>query len=297
MRLAVTGLNGQVVTALLERAGEREIVALSRPVLDLAELSTIAPAIEAAKPEAIISAAAYTAVDKAESERDLAFAVNAEGAGEIGRVAEKLGVPVIHLSTDYVFNGQKTAPYVEDDAVAPLGVYGASKLAGEQALAAATANHAILRTAWVYSPFGNNFLKTMLRVGADRDELRVVADQFGTPTSALDIADGILLVAQNLVRQPANAEMRGIFHMTGNGEAHWADFAEAIFAASAKLNGPSAQVTPITTDEYPTPAPRPTNSRLDCTRLAKVHNVSLPDWRISTEETVARLVKSQFENQ
>lgn len=297
MRLAVTGLNGQVVTALLERAGEREIVALGRPVLDLAELATIAPAIEAAKPDAIISAAAYTAVDKAEGERDLAFAINAEGAGEIARVAEKLNVPIIHLSTDYVFDGKKPTPYVEDDAVAPLGVYGASKLAGEQVVTAATANHAILRTAWVYSPFGNNFLKTMLRVGVDRDELRVVADQFGTPTSALDIADGILQVAQNLVRQPANTEMRGIFHMTGSGEANWADFAEAIFAASAKLGGPSARVAPITTAEYPTPAPRPANSRLDCTRLARLHNVSLPDWRISTEETVARLVKSQSENQ
>ncbi|RUV09947.1 dTDP-4-dehydrorhamnose reductase, partial [Mesorhizobium sp. M7A.T.Ca.TU.009.01.3.1] len=194
MRLVVTGRDGQVAASLLE-AGQAaagvEVIAIGRPQLDLARPDTVIEAIAAAKPDIVVSAAAYTAVDQAEDEPDLAFAVNAAGAGEVAQAASRLGVPVIHLSTDYVFDGTKDAAYVETDATAPRSVYGASKLAGEQAVASANPRHLILRTAWVYSPFGKNFVKTMLRLAADRDEIAVVADQWGNPTSALDIADAI----------------------------------------------------------------------------------------------------------
>jgi dTDP-4-dehydrorhamnose reductase len=293
LRIVVTGREGQVVRSLIERgaAAGHTIVALGRPELDLtAGRETIVAAIEAARPEAIVSAAAYTAVDKAEAKPDLAFAINATGAQAVATAAARLAVPLIQLSTDYVFDGTKPSVYVEGDATGPTGVYGASKLAGEQAVLAAHDNVAILRTAWVYSPFGANFVKTMLRLADDRDEVRVVGDQRGNPTSALDIADGVIAVAENLAgsRDPA---LRGVFHMSGGGEATWADFAKAIFAASAAAGGPAARVTPITTDDYPTPARRPANSRLSGDRLAAAHGVRLPDWRISLTDIVERLVR------
>ncbi|TIM17034.1 MAG: dTDP-4-dehydrorhamnose reductase, partial [Mesorhizobium sp.] len=185
MRLVVTGRDGQVAASLLEAgpaAAGVEVIAIGRPQLDLARPDTVIEAIAAAKPDIVVSAAAYTAVDQAEDEPDLAFAVNAVGAGKVAQAASRLGVPVIHLSTDYVFDGTKDAAYVETDATAPRSVYGASKLAGEQAVASANPHHLILRTAWVYSPFGKNFVKTMLRLAADRDEIAVVADQWGNPT-------------------------------------------------------------------------------------------------------------------
>ncbi|KQN74784.1 dTDP-4-dehydrorhamnose reductase [Devosia sp. Leaf64] len=294
MRLLVTGKTGQVVTALIERGAATgiDIVALGRPEFDMANAQAGMDAIAAAKPNAIVSAAAYTAVDRAESDEAAAEAVNATGPGVVAGIAAQLGVPVIHLSTDYVFDGSKPEPYVETDPTNPLGVYGRTKLGGEQELTAATPNHAILRTAWVYSPFGNNFLKTMLRVGADRPELRVVADQLGNPTSALDIADAVLQVARNLIEQPDNHELRGVFHMVGTGEASWADFATEIFAISKQLGGPSPNVSRITTDEYPTPARRPANSRLNASKLQNIHGVALPAWQTSTRATIARLLAS-----
>ncbi len=290
MRIAVTGTAGQVVTSLLERgkAAGHEVIAVGRPDLDLADPASVARVLEAAKPDVIVSAAAYTAVDKAESESDLAFAVNGAGAGAVAQTAKKLGVPVIHISTDYVFDGMLDRPYVETDPTGPTGVYGASKLAGEQAVLAAHDDSVVLRVAWVYSPFGGNFVKTMLRLAADRDELGVVGDQVGNPTSALAIADGILQVATNMVAN-GSPELRGIFHMTAQGEASWADFAEGIFAASAARGGPSASVRHIGTANYPTPATRPANSRLDCTRIAQAHGVTLPDWRTSLDEVMDRL--------
>lgn len=290
MRIAVTGTAGQVVTGLLERGqvAGHEVIAVGRPDLDLADPASIARALEAARPDVIVSAAAYTAVDKAESESDLAFAVNGAGAGAVAQTAKVLDVPVIHISTDYVFDGTLDRPYVETDSTGPTGVYGASKLAGEQAVLAAHDDSAVLRVAWVYSPFGGNFVKTMLRLAADRDELGVVSDQVGNPTSALAIADGILQVATNMV-STNSPELRGIFHMTALGEASWADFAEAIFAASAARGGPSASVRHIGTADYPTPATRPANSRLDCARIATAHGVTLPDWRASLDEVMDRL--------
>ena len=294
MRIAVTGRGGQVVTSLIERGGVagHEVIALGRPDLDLADPASVARALKAAAPDVIVSAAAYTAVDKAESESDLAHAVNGAGAGAVARAAKALGVPLIHISTDYVFDGTLARPYVESDPTGPTGVYGASKLAGEQAVLAAHGdNSAILRVAWVYSPFGGNFVKTMLRLASDRDEVSVVADQLGNPTAALDIAEAILLVATNMVSD-GSPKLRGVFHMTAQGEASWADFAEAIFAASAARGGPSASVRRITTADYPTPAARPANSRLDCSLIARVHGVALPDWHGSLNKVIERLIRS-----
>lgn len=291
-RYVVTGREGQVVRSLIERAAltdRIDLVALGRPDLDLADLATIERALVAAQPDVIVSAAAYTAVDQAESDEATAFAVNATAMGRIGAVARQLGVPVVHLSTDYVFDGEKATPYYEDDPVSPLGVYGRSKLEGERLLAASGADYAILRTAWVYSPFGKNFVRTMLRLADTRDELNVVADQCGNPTSALDIADGVLKVAGNLL-DSAQADMRGVFHMTGTGEASWAEFAAHIFRHSQAQGGVFAQVHPITTQDYPTPARRPKNSRLDCARLARVHGVHMPQWVESTDQVVSRLL-------
>lgn len=293
MRIVVTGgPDGQVLESLQEIGPARghEIIPLGRPQLDLAgDAQRIAEAVKASWPDAIVSAAAYTAVDKAETESELAFAINAAGAGAVAAAANDLGLPIVHISTDYVFDGAKPLPYVEEDRTGPASVYGASKLAGEQAVFAAHSNSAVLRTAWVYSPFSANFAKTMLRLAGDRDELGVVADQRGNPTSALDIASTVITVIESL-RDSADPSLRGLFHMAATGEASWAEFAEAIFALSAAKGGPSARVRHISTADYPTPAKRPANSRLDCSKLEKVHGIRLPDWRTSTETVVSRLV-------
>ncbi|MFC1458348.1 dTDP-4-dehydrorhamnose reductase [Microvirga arabica] len=293
MRVVVTGTEGQVARALFERASAQGalITAVGRPDLDFLRPETIAPVIRAAAPDVIVNAAAYTAVDQAEAEPDLAASVNGHGAAAVAAVAADLDVPIIHLSTDYVFNGDLHRPYYETDPVGPVSAYGRTKLAGEQAVSAATRNHVIFRTAWVYSPFGKNFVKTVLRLAATRDELSIVADQHGSPTSALDIADGILTVCRNLVSRPADDSLRGVFHMTGSGFTTWAGFAAHILQESARRGGPQAQIKAIGTIDYPTPAKRPTNSRLDCSKLLRVHNVTLPDWQTSLRACVARLVE------
>ncbi len=292
MRIAVTGKSGQVVSCLRERGplAGHEIVAIGRPELDLLDPHSVLREVIAAKPDAVVSAAAFTQVDLAESEREQTFALNAAGAEAVARAANQLNVPLIHLSTDYVFDGTATQPYREDDPVAPLGVYGESKLAGEQAvLSAHPGNSAVLRTAWVYSPFGTNFVKTMLRLAADREEIGVVADQIGNPSSALDLADGILAVAANLAADSDPAR-RGIFHLSASGTASWADFAEAIFTMSKGIGGPSAQVRRIASAQYPTPAARPANSRLDCSKIARIHGVVLPDWHDALDAVLKRLL-------
>ena len=292
MRVAVTGREGQVVQSLIERGASfgHDIVAVGRPDLDLAgEPRAIVGTLTVVQPDVIVSAAAFTAVDRAESERELAFQINERGAGAVAEAAAKLGVPLVHLSTDYVFDGTKVGPYVESDPTGPASTYGESKLAGEQAVLAAHPQTAVLRTAWVYSPFGANFVRTMLRLAGEREEVSVVADQLGNPTSALDVADGVLRVASNLVSKE-DSELTGIFHMTAQGDASWADFAEAIFTASAAEGGPSARVRRITTADFPTPAKRPANSRLDGNKLERAHGVRLPDWRSSLPEVVTRLL-------
>jgi dTDP-4-dehydrorhamnose reductase len=292
VRLAVTGRDGQVAASLLE-AGQAhagaEVIAIGQPELDLARPQTVIDAIAAAKPDIVVSAAAYTAVDQAEDEPDLAFAVNATGAGKVAEAAARLGVPIIHLSTDYVFDGNAPHAYVETDATAPLGVYGASKLAGEQAVAAAGPRHLILRTAWVYSPFGKNFVKTMLRLAADRDEISVVADQWGNPTSALDITEAILHAATVLLDDKSFSAC-GTFHLAGTGETNWSGFAREILDTSRVSGGPWANVRDIATKDYPTKARRPANSRLSSAKFASAFGWTVPDWRASARIVVGRLI-------
>lgn len=293
MRLAVTGLHGQVVSAMIERAPRGvELIALGRPRLDLTVRDSVLAALRAARCDVIVNTAAYTEVDRAESEPEVAMRVNGDGAGYVAEIASELRAPLIHLSTDYVFDGALDRPYREDDATAPTGAYGRSRLAGEQRIADIHADHAILRTSWLYSPFGANFVRTMLRLGETQAEAHVVADQRGNPTSAIDIADALFAIAERLRADPSPA-LRGIFHLTGGGEATWAEFAEAIFVEAAAHGRAPTSVKPIATADYPTPARRPANSRLDSAKLAKTFGVSLPHWRDSMKPCVARLLARQ----
>ncbi|WP_448954608.1 dTDP-4-dehydrorhamnose reductase [Labrys neptuniae] len=293
MRVAVTGREGQLARSLQAIAADSdtEIVCLGRPEFDLAQPGAIAATLAAAEPDVVINAAAYTAVDRAESEAELAHAVNTVGAGLVAEAAARLGLPVLQVSTDYVFDGTAERPYREDDPVSPLGVYGASKQAGELKVAAANPRHVICRTSWVYSPYGQNFVKTMLRLAGGREEIGVVADQRGCPTYALDLARTLLSIARRVAEERAAASpLFGVFHVAGGGEASWADVAEAVFAKSAALGGPSARVKRIGTLDYPTPARRPADSRLDTAKLRAVYGIALPDWRASLGDCVTRLV-------
>ena len=296
MRILVTGTHGQVVTALKARASSQfKVTALGRPELDLATAKDLAELFRAFAPDVIVNAAAYTAVDKAEAEPEQAFAVNGTGAGAVARAARKLDVPIIQISTDYVFDGTSSQPLLEDDSVNPIGVYGASKLAGELAVAAESANHVILRTAWIYAPFGANFVRTMLRLATTRDEVRVVADQLGTPTSALNIASAIESVAGNLFRAPQSTQLPGIFNLTAQGGAvSWAEFATEIYRQSHELGGPSARVIPIPTSEYPTPAKRPAYSCLNGEKLSRVHGTQLPLWKSGLAKVLTEIEKGQW---
>ncbi len=290
MRILVTGSQGQVVSSLVEAAADRpgiEVIAIGRPELDLADPASVHAAIAAARPDVVVSAAAYTAVDQAEDEPEIAAAINERGAGAVAEAAAKIGAPVIHLSTDYVFSGDGDRPYREDDPTGPVGVYGATKLAGEKAVAAANPRHLILRTAWVYSVYGKNFVKTMLRVAADRDSLTVVADQWGNPTSAHDIADAILTAAGQIRSDTAPF---GTYHLAGTGDTHWAGFAAHVLDTSRTLGGPWAEVRGITTAEYPTKARRPANSRISTDRFRDEFGWVAPDWRESSRIVVERLL-------
>lgn len=284
MRILVTGAEGQVARCLAERASGHELVFARRPDFDLSDFASIERAVAEAMPDLVISAAAYTDVERAEDELELAMRINGEAPGVLARAAAKAGAPVIHLSTDYVFDGTGTRPYREDDPLNPLSSYGRSKLAGEVAVAASGAAFAIVRTAWVYSPFGKNFVRTMLRLAETRDALNVVEDQRGTPTSAFDIADALLAMAGNW---QGAGEM---YHLTGEGETSWAGFARAIFAESALYGGPVAEVTGIPAADYPTKAPRPAYSRLDNTRFARTFGYRTPEWHASLRPVVARIV-------
>jgi dTDP-4-dehydrorhamnose reductase len=290
MRVAVTGSRGQVASSLIERAGpDVEIITLSRPAVALEDRDSVLAGVAAARPDAVINAAAYTAVDKAESEEDLAMKVNGAGAGHVAEAAARVGAPLLHLSTDYVFDGRLERPYREDDPTGPTGAYGRSKLAGEKQVAGNCQNSAVLRTAWVYSPFGANFVRTMLRLNETREEVGVVADQLGNPTSALDIAEALLAIARQM-RENDSPELRGVFHLTGAGEASWADLAEAVFAEAHARGRRLTRVKRIATADYPTPARRPANSRLDNARLLRIYGLALPDWRASVAACCARLI-------
>ena len=289
MKILVTGREGQVAQSLAERGRGRDLTFAARPDFDLAAVDSIGRLIAQAKPDLIISAAAYTAVDQAEDEPESAMAINGEAPGHIGRAAAAIGAPVLHLSTDYVFDGSGERAWTEEDPTGPIGAYGKTKLAGEEALAASGATYAILRTAWVYSPFGNNFVKTMLRLAESRDALNVVADQHGNPTSALDIADALLALADRW-QDEAGHGANEIYHFGGTGTTNWADFARAIFAESAKHGWPTCEVTGIPASDYPTKAARPANSRLDCSKFERTFGHSAPRWEDSLTQTVARLL-------
>lgn len=274
MKVLVIGRSGQVARALRRRAAARgiELGELGRPDLDLLEPDAAVIESAARGADAIINAAAYTAVDKAEDEPDQAGRINGAAPGVIARAAASSGARLAHISTDYVFTGDKSSPYIESDPTGPTGVYGVTKLEGERNALAANANTVILRTAWVFDGSGANFVRTMLRLAKARDELGVVADQFGCPTFADDLADAALTVA-------AARDHTGIYHCAGAGETNWAGFAEEIFAQSRARGGPSARVRPITTAEFPTRARRPANSRLDCSKLVADCGVRMRPWR------------------
>lgn len=291
MHILVFGRTGQLALALADqgaKAGHR-VTCLGRESLSIADAAAVANAVQQQQPDLIVNAAAYTAVDKAESEPAEAFAVNRDGTANIAAAARNADIPFIHVSTDYVFDGGGgERPWQEDDATGPLGVYGASKLAGEQAIAAlGPARSATLRTSWVFSPYGANFVRTMLRLGADRPELRVVADQRGRPTSAHDIADAILLMAPFV----ADGRAQGLYHFGGAEATNWHGFAQAIFASAARHGRPVPKVVPITSAEYPTPARRPANSVLACGRYLALPGASLPDWHVALDRAVDALVK------
>ena len=293
LRVLVAGQDGQLARALVERACARAgiaLVAIGPPELDITDAGSVARAVAAHRPDVIVNAAAYTAVDAAESDAETARRVNEVGARIVAEAAANAGAVVIHVSTDYVFDGVKLAPYVEGDATGPISVYGATKLAGERAVVASAPRHAIARTAWLHSPWGKNFVKTMLMLAATRDELRVVDDQVGSPTYAPDLADALLALATGLASRPAGDTAFGIYHVAGSGETSWAGLAAEVFAVSAGLGGPHAHVVPIPGSAYPTPARRPANSRLDGARLAGLIGGPLPSWQEGVARCVPRLL-------
>lgn len=284
----VIGRNGQVARALNARGfGAVSHVCLGREAADLNDPSALARAFETHEPALVVNAAAYTAVDKAESEPGIAFAINRDGPARLAKLCAARGIPLVHISTDYVFDGTKDSPYVEDDRIAPLNVYGASKAQGSAAVREHLREHVILRTSWVYSPYGSNFVSTMLRLGQSRDEVAVVGDQIGCPTSAQDIAEAIGEIAARLLRGDGEY---GTFHLAGTGETSWHGFAEEIFAQAQARGRRVPALRRVSTRDYPTAARRPANSRLDCTRLERSYGVRLPAWKVSLTRCLDKLV-------
>ncbi len=295
-RVLVIGRSGQLAQSLASRFACREIDAVfrGRPELDLTNLGDVSCALAEIEPAVVINAAAYTAVDKAEQDRDAAFKVNAAGPAILATLAATRGIPLIHISTDYVFDGLKRTPYVEDDAVAPLGVYGASKAEGEFAVRQMQPQHVILRTSWVYSAHGTNFVKTMLRLAAERPEVSVVNDQHGTPTSAADLADVCLSIASRIAKDAGSVPW-GTYHAAGSGETTWHGFAAEIFARTRTAGLKTPHLKAIGTAEYPTPACRPANSRFDCRKLEAAFGLRLPPWKLSLSACLDDLIPANRE--
>jgi dTDP-4-dehydrorhamnose reductase len=276
MRILLTGPTGQVGSALAQTLpGIGELIAADRSKIELAKAETIRRAVRDAKADVIVNAAAYTAVDQAEKEEALAMAVNRDGPAILAEEAKKTGALLVHFSTDYVFDGEKSSPYVESDPMAPLNAYGRSKLAGEQAIRDSGCRHLIFRTSWVYAATGKNFLLTMLRLAREKKPLRVVDDQRGAPTSNLMLAAAVPLAIQH-------AKANGVYHMTAGGQTTWYGFARAIF----QTLGIAAELTPISTKDYPTPARRPRNSVLDNARLQRELGLRLPSWEQGLREVL-----------
>jgi dTDP-4-dehydrorhamnose reductase len=284
--LLLIGANGQLGWEISRRAVGLALQAVDRGYLDITDRAAVPRIFESCKPKVVINAAAYTAVDKAENDRATAFAVNRDGPAYLAEACADHGIPLIHVSTDYVFDGDKRGPYTEDDPVAPLGIYGKSKLAGEDAIRDRLRRHVILRTAWVYGIHGHNFVKTMLRIGAERDLLRVVDDQRGCPTFAGDLAEATLTIARRLIVDTVPADGFGTFHCTGAGATTWCGFARKIFEIASPRLARCPVVEAITTTDYATPTKRPANSVLDCGRLKRVHGVRLRPW----EEALAEML-------
>jgi dTDP-4-dehydrorhamnose reductase len=284
----VTGSCGQVGVELMRRAWPTgyELAAHDRDTIDIASRDAVDEAVARLRPDIIVNAAAYTAVDRAESEPEAAYAGNCTGPANLAAACRIAGIPLIHISTDYVFDGSKTGPYTEDDPVCPLGVYGTTKEAGDRAVRDALPEHVILRTAWVYSAHGHNFVKTMLRLAADRPVLQVVADQTGSPTSAFDIATAIATVIEHIAAGTAHW---GIYNFAGAGAVTWHGFATAVFEEAAPWRGPPPHVDAITTADYPTPAKRPANSVLDCTRIGDAFGIIPRPWRVQLRDVIRDL--------
>ncbi len=296
-KILLTGVNGQVGHALQKKLSNHQVFALNRDQLDLSDKDAIRRVVQTIQPDLIINPAAYTAVDRAESEPDLAYAINAIALQVLAEEAAKLNAALIHFSTDYVYDGSKIENYVETDPMNPLSVYGKSKLAGELAINAVGLPHLILRTSWVYGAYGKNFLKTIIRLASERESLRIVADQFGAPTSSESIADAVTELLNSW--QPLEANQTGIYHFTNQGKTSWHGFSSEIvneynrLAASKSLQMLKANVEnidPITTADYPTPAARPANSTLSNQKLKQVFNVSLPSWEQGLQQVMQSLV-------
>ncbi len=289
-RVLVTGKGGQLATGLADSLPAQgfEAILVGQPDFEFDQPATVERGFADAAPDAVVNCAAWTAVDAAEDDEAGAFRANALGPLMLARLCAARGIPLLQLSTDYVYDGAKGAPYVEDDAPNPLGTYGRTKLAGEWAALAANPMTAVFRTAWVFSPVGRNFVKTMLSAGAQRPELRVVADQHGNPTAAPDLADALALVLARVRETGWRAEYRGVFHMAGGGHADWHGFAQAIFAAAAPHGGPSPTVHPIATADYPVKARRPADGRMDQAKLRATFGVALPPW----QEGLARVIRA-----
>jgi dTDP-4-dehydrorhamnose reductase len=289
--ILVTGGTGQLASALAA-SGNNDVHRVGRPKFDFDRPETIEATFRAVAPRLVVNAAAYTAVDAAESNVVAAFRSNRDGPAVLARLCAAADIPLIHVSTDYVFDGAKPEPYVESDPVAPQGVYGASKLAGEAAVMAAGGKAIILRTAWVYAATGKNFVRTMLTVGKTRDRLTVVADQSGCPTTATDLGDAILAIVDRMDRIGWQSDYRGIFHAAGAGATTWHGLAVATFQEAARHGARVPDIVPIATADWPTPAKRPANSQLDCTLLHRVFGVSLPHWRQSLSRTIDTIFAS-----
>lgn len=290
MRVFVAGNRGQLGRELMQAAWPAGTVVLGEdlPALDITDATALEAAVRAAAPDLLVNAAAYTAVDKAETETERAHAVNATAPGQLAVLARALGVPLVHVSTDYVFDGQKAGAYVEDDTVAPLGAYGRTKEAGERAVREGVAEHLILRTSWVFAAHGANFVRTMLRLAGERDVLRVVADQRGRPTSARDLAQAIVARAPAMVAKAGFPW--GTYHFACQGPTTWHGLASETIALAAPRTGRRPEVQPISTSDYPTPAQRPANSVLDTSKYERTFGVSIRSWQASLAEAVAELL-------